>query len=280
MTALALPRPAVVIRWVRPLAVGLTLLGLAAAVTAALGRSADGFAWDARAYYLADYSIGRDTQDFAYLYSPAFAQVLAPLRSLQWEVFLPVWAVIQAVAFVALAGPFALPLLLFPPVIAEIDVANVTFLIGIAIVAGFRYPAAWSLVLLTKVTPGVGLLWFAFRREWRPLGIALGATAAIVAVSFVLAPGLWFEWVQVLTVHEPTPGYSVPFAVRLPIATVLLWAGARTDRYWVVPIAAMLCLPVLRLTGLALLVACVPLISQRWTAGIASARPREESPDS
>ncbi len=48
---------------------------------------------------------------------------------------------------------------------------------------GFRYPAAWSLILLTKITPGIGLLWFAVRREWRALAIALGATAAIASVS-------------------------------------------------------------------------------------------------
>ena len=52
--------------------------------------------------------------------------------------------------------------------------------IAAAIVIGFRWPAAWSLVLLTKITPGIGLLWFAVRREWRSLAIALGAVIMIV----------------------------------------------------------------------------------------------------
>ena len=43
-----------------------------------------------------------------------------------------------------------------------------------------RHPAAWAFPLLTKVTTGVGVLWFAFRRDWRSLGIAIGATAVIV----------------------------------------------------------------------------------------------------
>jgi hypothetical protein len=45
-------------RWGQPLAFGLTLAGLLAALAVAWVRSSDGFAWDARAYYLADYSIG------------------------------------------------------------------------------------------------------------------------------------------------------------------------------------------------------------------------------
>ena len=69
------------------------------------------------------------------------------------------------------------------PVSQEILIGNIHLLLAAAIVLGFRWPGTWAFVLLTKVTPGVGLLWFAVRREWRSLGIALGATAAIVAVS-------------------------------------------------------------------------------------------------
>ena len=67
---------------------------------------------------------------------------------------------------------------------------------------GFRYPAAWSLILLTKVTPGIGLLWFAVRREWRSLAIALGATAVIAAVSLAIDPRAWFEWFGVIGVER------------------------------------------------------------------------------
>ena len=70
----------------------------------------------------------------------------------------------------------------------ELAGGNIHLLLAAAIVLGFRWPWTWSLVLLTKITPGIGLLWFVVRREWRNLTIALGGTAAIVAVSFVL-PG-------------------------------------------------------------------------------------------
>ena len=80
---------------------------------------------------------------------------------------------------------------------------------GVAILIGFVGVALISvanteLTLATVAkatfsrTAGIGLLWFAVRREWRPLGIALGTTLAISAVSFVLAPGLWTSWFDLL----------------------------------------------------------------------------------
>ena len=108
-----------------------------------------------------------------------------------------VWTAIMLVAVRFLTGPrlFALGALL---AVVELSGGNISLLLAGAMVIGFRYPAAWAFVILTKVTPGIGLLWFVVRREWRQLGIALGATAAIVAVSFVVMPGAWIEWMQVL----------------------------------------------------------------------------------
>ena len=94
-----------------------------------------------------------------------------------------------------LTGPrlFAVGVLLAA---AELAGGNISLLLAVAIVVGFRWPAAWALILLTKVSPGIGLLWFAVRREWRNLAIALGATAAVVAVSAVIMPGAWLEWLE------------------------------------------------------------------------------------
>src|SRR4029453_16027075 len=122
----------------------------------------------------------------AYLYSPAFAQLLAPLTWLPLNVFTAIWTGINCAALWYLLRRWSLPSLLFLPIPFEIISGNVHLLYAVAIVAGFRYPVTWALMLLTKVTPGVGLLWFLVRREWRALAIAIGLTAAIVAVSFVL----------------------------------------------------------------------------------------------
>jgi len=118
----------------------------------------------------------------------------------------------------------------------------------------------------SKVTPGVGCLWFAFRQEWRNLAIAVGVTAAIVLGSLIIYPRAWLEWAAVLSTHDPTPGLAVPVPVRLAAAVALLWWGARSDRRWVVPVAAFLGLPLIRTTGWVLLVAVIPLLRLRRTS--------------
>ena len=90
-----------------------------------------------------------------------------------------------------------MPLLVlaFPPVAIELYYGNVNLLIALALVVGMTRPWAWTFVLLTKPTCGVGLLWFAARREWRQLGIALGVTLVIVATSLLVLPGAWRDWI-------------------------------------------------------------------------------------
>jgi hypothetical protein len=119
---------------------------------------------------------------------------------------------------------------------------------------------------LTKVTPGVGLLWFAARREWRSLAIALGFTAAVSVATYLLAPALWQQWMQALLVNAgQTQDYSVPPALvfRLPLAILLVLWGARTDRPWTVGVAAMLALPIIWVHGLVVALAAVPFLRRR-----------------
>jgi Glycosyltransferase family 87 len=213
----------------------------------------------------------------AYLYSPAFAQLLAPLVALPWPVFCALWTGVLCLVYWRLVGRLALPLLLFIPIPFEIVSGNVHLLIGAAIVAGFRYPAAWALPLLTKVTPGIGLLWFAVRREWRSLAIAAGATAAVSVVSFVVAPNLWRDWLALLVRDSggplDTPGWyaPIPLLVRLPVAAAVVVWGALTDRRWTVPVAVTIGLPIVWLNSLAIL-AALPALGILEPRRAASAR--------
>ncbi len=202
----------------------------------------------------------------AYLYSPAFAHAIAPLTTLDWPTFAGVWTAILFVALAWLAGRWsALLLLCSVAVPLELMLGQVDILIAAAIVVGFRYPAAWALPLLTKVAPGVGLLWFAFRREWGKLLLALSATAAIAIVSAMIDPTLWRGWLTLLlrSFGQPQPvlwSYlAVPELLRLPIAVAILWWGARTDRYWTVPFAVTLAMPILWANIACILVGCIPL---------------------
>ena len=134
----------------------------------------------------------------AYQYSPAFAQVFMLGQLVPWQAFLLVWTTAAAAALVWLTGWLAVPIALVPAVTREVWYGNVHLLLAVALVAGFKHPWTWAFVLLTKVTPGICLLWFVARRDWRSLRIALGATAAVVVISWVLAPWMWSEWISLL----------------------------------------------------------------------------------
>jgi len=197
-----------------------------------------------------------------YRYSPAFVPLMTLFTILPWPVFVVCWIAFLALVYVWLVGPWWLPLLAFAPFLVELRMANVHLLLAAAIVLGFKWPAAWAFVLLTKVTPGIGLLWFAVRREWRSLGIALGVTAAIVAVSFLLAPQHWIDWLESLartTQDDPPFAIHIPLLWRLVAAAALVVWGARTDRRWTVVVAATISLPTLWIHGLAMLAGVIAL---------------------
>ena len=241
---------------------------------------------DAHAYWAANpldpYGGVRPAQQDAYFYAPVFTQLLGPLHLLPWELFIGLWTILLSAALVWQAGLWTGFALLMLPVFAELSVGNIHLLLAAAIVAGFRWPWLWALPLLTKVTPGIGLLWFAVRREWRNLGIALGATAALALVSFVFAPSLWFRWLETLGAAAKAPDWvfiiPVPLWGRLILAIPLVVWGALTDRRWTVPVAAMLALPILWVNGLSMLVGVLPLIPRivgatpaaRWLASSGS----------
>ncbi len=207
-----------------------------------------------------------------------FTQLLGPLHLLPWPWFIGLWTIFLSAALVWQAGLWTGFALLFVPVFADLTVGNIHLLLAAAIVGGFRWPWLWVLPLITKVTPGIGLLWFVVRREWRNLAIALGVTAAVSLVSFVIAPQLWFAWVDALLAATREPEFvfliPIPLWIRLLAAAALVIWGARTDRRWTVPVASMLALPILWVNGLAMLVGVLALVpgilgptpAARWLA--------------
>jgi hypothetical protein len=198
----------------------------------------------------------------AFRFSPALAWLMYPLTLLTWAQFLTVFVGLNLVA-VAIMGRRWAPALLvgFPPVLLEIVNANVHIFMALAIWAGMRWSPAWAFLLLSKVTPGVGLVWFAVRREWRSLALALGTTALVVAVGVVIAPALWLEWFRSLAISAgQVPVGDLPsLAIRLPLAVLVVAFAARTDRAWLVPVGCLLAMPTIWLQSAALLTACFPL---------------------
>ncbi len=225
---------------------------------------------DAHAYYAASMSdpyASSHVSDFgAYLYSPAFLQLIFPLKLLTWRAFLGVWAALLMCVLAWLSGRelFALAVLVTLP---DVQGGNIHLLLALAIVLGMRWPGAWAFVLLTKLSPGVGLLWFVARREWRQLGIALGFTALVVAASAVVAPQEWPAWIGVLATNAGGKvvdgAILVPLVVRLPVAVAIVLWGARTNRMWTVPVACLLAVPVMWYGSLTILAATIPLSGRR-----------------
>ena len=226
--------------------------------------------YDARAYWLADwahpYARSGEGELNAYLYSPAFLQLIAPLRALPYEWFRAAWVVLTAVTLMAITRHWLLIAMLIPITLIELEVGNIHFLLAAAVYVGIRHPAAWAFVLLTKVTPGIGLVWFLVRREWHSLAIALGATAIITAVSFVMVPGHWIDWVESLVGNAqqqwPYPLFPVPLAIRLVAATALIAWGARTDRAWTLLVGTTLAIPTLWPANAAMIIG-LPLFVER-----------------
>jgi hypothetical protein len=197
-------------------------------------------------------------------------QLIWPLTLLPFEVFQAIWIAAALGVLVWLLGavPAAIALA-FPPTARalwlDIGNGNIHVFMAAAIVLGLRWPGWWAFLLLTKVTPGIGLAWFAIRRDWAALWIGVGVTASIVIVSTVLTPGPWFEWIMTLATLPPTAGEAAHgithLALRIPAALVILGFAAWTNRPWLVPFAVLLALPIIWLWNSLSLLAAVPRLS-------------------
>ena len=232
--------------------------------------------FDSHAYWTAWdhglYSAAPEQRD-AFLYSPAFAQVIWPLTLLPWWAFFALWttgiAGIYWWLFAPLGRQWAAPLILLCA--PDILFGNIWSLFALVLVIGFRYPAAWTFPLLTKVTSCVGLLWFIARKEWRSVAITVGVTVGIVAVSAFFVPHLWADWLALLIHPDRYANHArdeanilvhIPAVVRLPAAGLITVVAARADRPRMLALAMALASPVFGLNALAVL-AALPRMPKR-----------------
>jgi hypothetical protein len=233
-------------------------------------------AGDAHAYWAANIADPYTTavnQDDAYLYAPAFVQAISPLQLLPWEAFWVVWTVLNLAILAWVVGPVLAVVVLLPgaysPVWVNLWYGNIAIMMAAALVLVFRFPAAWSFLILTKVTPGVGMAWFAARREWRHLRTATLVTLAIIAVSFVITPQAWLDWPRHLA--ESSSRGDVfelpPLWIRVVGAVALAGIGGHCSARWTVPLAALVAQPVFWFTGFSMLIAWLGLLRHgRWLA--------------
>ena len=201
----------------------------------------------------------------AFHYAPPLVLLAGPLKLVPWPLAYWIWFAILFGVLVWLARDWALAWLAFPPVVTELYHGNIHLLIAAALVVSLRWPVAYAFLVLSKVAPGVTAIWWLGRREWRSLATALGSAALVVAVSFAIAPSSWFAWFEHVS-SESNQAFNlvpIPLLVRLPVAALVAVFAARTDRSWLLPVAAVLALPLLWIHGLAILVAITPLYRAR-----------------
>lgn len=235
---------------------------------------------DTFAYWMADpadpYRLSELGTAGAYLYSPVFAQLFSPLRVLPIELVYGLWVGAQVAA---LWWMRVLWTVAFPPVLMELYAGNIHIFYALAIVVGMRWGGAWALPILTKVTPGVGVVWYAVGREWRALAWAIGLSAGLAALSFLLAPKPWMEWLSVLRENEGRTlnmlSDQIPIWLRTAVATVVVAWGAHTDRRWTIAVGVLLAMPVIWPGTAAILIA---FLSARWPRAEISRRRAPESP--
>jgi hypothetical protein len=248
----------------RPLRIPLSILGLVFILASFLVTHG----WDLHAYWAVDpgnpYEGVEALNAYGdFRYAPPAALVAAPLSLIPFEIVALGWLAAQLAALWYIARGWALALVVFPPVWLDIVYGNINIFLAAMVVAGLRHPAAWVFGLLTKVTPGIGLVWFIARREWNSVATALAVLAAVVGASLVLqGPQVWRSWFAVLDASRqmaiPFDALPVPLLPRVIAAAVLISWGAIGSRPWVVPIGVVLAMPVLWVISFAPLIALWP----------------------
>lgn len=201
----------------------------------------------------------------AFLYPPVLAQLVAPLSVLPFPFVVWAWRFVQLACLRSITGSWTwtgIALLVWPPLLAEIDACNVHLFIAAAVAMAIRGDGRGVVpVALTKFA-SLAALPLAFVSDRRGLFLGVLAATSILVVSFALSPGLWADYLKFLpqVPRLDTAGYNigrdVPLLPRFAVAALLAMAAIRWRR--LAAVAATLALPVIWYHGLSVLVAASP----------------------
>ena len=206
---------------------------------------------------------------YAYWYPPVLAQVLVPIALVLPELwFTAAWTLLMLGCLWWLAGRnvlVALALVAFPPVAVEFWFRNIHLVLAVLLVLSVRRGWLFPVGAAIKLAPGIGIAWLAARGRWRDAGVAVVVGMVILAISVLISPGAWADWVAIATARGPADEASflpVPFVIRAVAGLALALVAGRLPRPWgevLLVVAVTLALPTLWMTALSLLVAVVPL---------------------
>jgi hypothetical protein len=229
-----------------------------------------GWLADARVYWAAWHG---PLYGGGFVYPPAGALLFAPAAVLPWPVFAALWTGLLIVCGAWLLWPLPpyLRLPLFVALAATLVWCNAATLVAVALALAPRWPAAWAVIAWTKVTPAIGMAALVRRRQWRGLGVAVAASAALGIGVLVLAPEAFGGWVAQLARHPEIPSYWIamlpvtpPLWLRLALAALVAWFG--TSRPWTLALAAAIATPDLSLATCGILAALPRLATSAHTS--------------
>ena len=254
--------------------VGLILGGALAFAAVALVVSRDGgLAYDTRAYWLAArhvldgttlYSQATVSDLGAYKYPPIFAQLFVPATILPELVVAWLWRITGVLCLRYMVGSWkaALVACAFIPVLSELSLGNVTLQIGAVLVFALRdrrgaFLLPWAAALKWGPVLLVPYLWFLRPESRRPLVIGTAAFSAACLASFLLAPGLWTDYVAtfgwengasmtgfaVIAIVPSWGGFD--FVLRFAIGGVAAIYAVYSRKAWIAYAAAVISCPIL-----------------------------------
>jgi len=214
---------------------------------------------------------------YAYLYPPPLAQALVPIAYVVPSALFSLgWIVAMGIALWWLAGRDvirALAMVAFLPIAVEFWFRNVHLFLAVLVVLGLRHWSGWFAVgAAIKVSPGLGIPFLVLRGQWRPAIVATLVGLGLLALSVVLSPDAWRQYIEFLRGLDPS-GQSafvpIPLPIRALVALGLAVAAGRIPGWRgevVLVVAITVALPSLWFTGLSLLAAAVPIIRGRTGA--------------
>jgi hypothetical protein len=218
---------------------------------------------DAHGYWLAaqagidPYGRAWSLQADAYVYPPPFLQLIMPVaRAVDWPTFHALWSAALMLGVVWIVGPVSAVVMLIPirgwPIWESVIWGNIEIPMTVLLLLALRRPTAWAGLLLTKVTPGVAMLWHVARRQWRAIVVPTAVALAVTAVSFAVAPALWSEWIHALASSTYAQAFAAPLWLRVSVAAITVVLGGLSGRRWTIPVAVVVAHPAIWVNTLAI----------------------------
>lgn len=226
---------------------------------------------------------------YAFWYPPPIAQVLAPFTSiLSADAFTTLWTIGLLACLWWLGGRnvlVALALIAFLPVAVELRTRNVHLILAVLVVLALRRSwIFWVPAAALKIAPALGAVYLlAAGRIREAVGVGL-LGGAVLALSYVLAPDAWRDFVTIVGARAGTDGgalIAVPFPVRFALGAVLAGLGGRLGGHRgeiLLVVGLTVANPTLWATALSLLVAVVPLLRSPVPAASRPIAPPEPLP--